>query len=128
MRYRLAAPILVSILVGCVSPQVKLTAFNESWAGHPLDDFVRANGMPATQYTMSDGSNLYTFVFGQGSVQMPSNTTITGSTATTTGGGNIDLACVLRLESNPEGIITRIEIERDTIGLWVNSRCHEALP
>ena len=43
-------------------------------------------------------------------------------------GGCIELACVLRIESNPQGLITRIQIERDTIGIWVSSRCHEVLP
>jgi hypothetical protein len=133
MRYYAAIPILALVLVGCVSPQAKLSAFNDSWVGRPFDDFVRANGTPATQYTMNDGSNLYTFAFGQGSVQMPTNTTVTSPTpgtayATTTGGGAINLGCVIRVESNPQGLISRIVIERDTIGLWVSSRCHEVLP
>jgi len=125
--------VLLFFLLGCVSPQAKLSAFNDSWVGRPFDDFVRTNGLPATEYTMSDGSKLSTFALGQGSVQMPSHTTMTSTTpgtayGMTTGGGSIKLSCVLRIESNPEGLITRIQIERDTIGLWVSSRCHEVLP
>lgn len=82
---------------------------------------------------MGDGSKLYTFAFGQGSVQMPSHTTIATPTtgtayATTTGGGSIRLGCVLRIATDARGDITQIQIERDTIGLWVSSRCHEVLP
>ena len=125
--------IILLFAVGCVSPQARVSAFNDGWVGRPFDDFVPANGIPATEYTMRDGGKLYTFALGQGSVQMPSQTAVTSPTpgtsyATTSGGGTINFGCVLRIAADPNGVITQIEIERDTIGLWVSSRCYEVLP
>lgn len=126
-------PILVLSLLACANTEARLSAYNEQWVGESIDDFVRANGPPVSQFEMSEGGTLYTFVAGEASIQMPSqtrvNTSLAGTTtATTTGGSQFDLACVLSVEADAEGKITAIAIQKDSYGVWTMSRCHEVLP
>ncbi len=93
--------VLAVLFLGCVSPQGRLSAFNDNWVGRPFDDFVRTYGAPATEYTMSDGNKLYNFSAG---------------------------GCVLRIEADLRGSILGIQIQRDPVGLVVLSRCFEVLP
>ena len=126
--------LMVCLLIfgACVSPGARLESFSDGWIGDSLDNFVRANGIPANQYELNDGSKISTFSFGEASVGIPATTTVTQTSptntyATTTGGGTVDVGCVLGVHSDQGGTITLIKIERDTIGMWVSSRCYEVL-
>src|SRR5438034_9126639 len=113
---------LALLALACVTPQAKLLAFKERWVSRPFDDVVRSNGIPVAEYAMRDGGKIYRFSFGSGSVQLPSNTVVTSAVpgqahAITSGGGTLELACVLRIATDSDGAITTIEIERDTLGM-----------
>ena len=44
LMHRLLILILLTIPLACVNPQKRLDAFNESWQGGHIDDFVARNG------------------------------------------------------------------------------------
>jgi len=112
------------LIVGCVSPQKRISVFSDDWVGRPFDDFVRANGPPADEYSLADGGTVYTFRFrSRAASPRPEPECSMWSKQ-----GPFPVACDLRVEADPGGVITSIAIDRDMIGRGFPSRCWEILP
>ncbi|CAI3798697.1 hypothetical protein GLGCALEP_02152 [Pseudomonas sp. MM221] len=112
---------------GCVSDQA---TFDElvRYEGLPLDQFVIANGAPNNSYKLADGNTIYYWSSSK-SVYMPgsSTTTISGNQAYTQqiSGGDIKTECQLDLLTDPQGVIQKVTMRRNTLGYWTSSACHE---
>lgn len=130
--------VLVSALLlnGCASGVDATSRLKSTWVGRNTDDFIRLAGPPTNQYTLRDGHTLSTFVVGSASVGVPSVTTVqlyptafgsSGGSATTSGGGDIHLACTLEVEADAVGKVVDVKMRGNSIGMWQLSRCAEIL-
>ncbi|MFC0666798.1 hypothetical protein ACFSKY_22710 [Azotobacter chroococcum] len=118
---------VIAMLGGCVSDQAtmdELSRFN----GVPLEQFVIANGAPGNSYKLADGDTIYYWSSSK-SVYVPGSsvTNFSGSQAYTqqVSGGDINTECQLDLLTDPQGVIRKVTMRKNTIGYWTSSACHE---
>ena len=123
--------ILVFTCTACVSTQSVVDRVAQKWAGQNFDGFVLRYGQPYRKFDLNSGDIAYVWNSGISSISMPATATtnVYGNTAYTqmSGGGNIDVFCEMQIVTDRTGIIRQVTILKDTIGLWVTSRCHEVL-
>lgn len=126
MKVLITVAVLV-ILSGCVSDQVTVDELVR-YEGLPLDQFVIANGAPSNSYKLADGNTIYYWSSSK-SVYMPGSatTTFSGNQAYTQqiSGGDIKTECQLDLLTDPQGVIRKVTMRKNTIGYWTSSACHE---
>lgn len=127
---QIKAAIIASALLmlsGCVSDQATVDELVK-FEGMPLDQFVIANGAPASSYKLADGNTIYYWSSSR-SVYMPGSaiTTVSGNQAYTqqVSGGDINTECQLDLLTDPQGVIRKVTMRRNTLGYWTSSACHE---
>jgi len=127
--------ILLLSVVGCSTKQA-MERVNKIFVGKHINEFVLKYGFPYNTHELLNGDFLYTWSSGTTSYQMPTVTTTSGrispygsysGTAITTGGGSIDLFCMVQLRTTKEGKILKIKAVSDTGGRWTASRCFEVL-
>lgn len=126
---------LALVLAGCVSSAAVNDKINARFTGKNIDQFFIENGAPAGRHQLNNGQVLWTWDSGVHSIGVPSTTTITGNNyngfanynAVTSGGGSIDMQCIVQLLSDSSGTIVQAKILRDTIGPWTTSMCYESL-
>ncbi len=127
----IAILVLIMLLTACVSTQSVVNRFGGKWIGKNFDEFVLRYGSPYKEFHLKKGGVAYTWNSGTTSINMPvtATTNVYGSTAYTQvqGGGSINMYCEIQLVTDSEGVIREVTILKDTIGLWVTSRCHEVL-
>ncbi len=131
---KLCACLFVSLLLyGCTTTQGAMQRAASSFGGENIDAFVLTHGIPYRKYQLNNGDYVYVWNSGVISYKMPATTTITGTvtpysytgTATTYGGGSIDVFCEVQIHTKSDGTIMSIKAVRDTIGKWTTSRCSE---
>lgn len=125
---------LLFVISGCTSTQQAMQRANDSFVGKNLDEFVLKHGIPHSKHQLNNGDYIYVWSSGVISYNMPETTNISGTvspygsyygTATTTGGGSIDVFCEVQIHTTAEGEIISIKPVRDTLGKWETSRCSE---
>ena len=119
------------LCTACVSTQSVVDRFGQKWVGRNFDEFVIQYGAPYRKFELNSGGTAYVWNSGTSSIAMPATATtnVYGNTAYTqvNGGGNINMFCEMQLVTDQSGVIRQVTILKDTIGLWVTSRCHEVL-
>lgn len=65
MRF-VAALLAASMLAGCVSWDARKADMQSRFMGKPIDDVIRALGVPSAQARLSDGSQVVEFVTYRG--------------------------------------------------------------
>jgi hypothetical protein len=119
---------------GCTTTQQAMVRANNRYVGKNFDEFVLERGIPTSKYQLNNGDYVYVWNSGIISYNMPATTTMNGTvspygsyygTATTTGGGTLNVFCEVRIHTKSDGTIISIEPVRDTIGNWEMSRCSE---
>lgn len=129
----IASFIMILLFYGCTTTNQAMTRANNTFIGKNIDEFVLKHGIPYTKYQLNSGELIYRWNSGIISYTMPTTTSITGSatssgynaTATTYGGGQIDVSCEVEIYTTADGKIISIKPIRDTIGNWTTSRCSE---
>lgn len=132
MKRTLIIPVL-AILAGCATTQQATDALQKGFVGRDLDAFVLRYGAPLQRHQLNSGGSIYVWSSEVQSYDLPSTTTIQGTTspygfsgsAVTTGGGVVNVFCEVQIVTAPNGTITSIAPTRDTIGRWTTSRCAE---
>jgi len=110
-----SAIISVGALTGCATTE-KYDAMLKSWVGHPIGDYIAANGYTPSQVIDEANGKIYVFnVSSHGMYQMPTTTTAnvygTGNMAygsATTSGGMlvpINYDCTWTFRTNESGNI-----------------------
>ncbi len=125
--------VTVLLLNGCTTTQQAMRRANDSFVGRNIDDFVMAHGVPGTKHKLTSGEYIYVWNSGVISYNMPATTTMSGTnyggyysgSATTTGGGTLNVFCEVQIHTSAEGEILSIRPLRDTWGNWTTSRCSE---
>jgi hypothetical protein len=106
----------------------------DRYIGQNADFFFKSYGMPAASYQFQDQSRVYRWSSGAINFQMPAVTTVNGSTgpagifqatATTSGGGDFGVECIVDIHTDQNNVVQSIRPIKDTLGLWVTSRCAE---
>jgi len=102
---------------------------NKSYSGKSFDDFVMKYGPPFNMYKLGSGDVIFSWSSGVDKFGIPSTTTFTNTgkgnyIASTSGGGDIDMECQIRILANINKIKS-ISISKDTVGVWNTSRCSE---
>ena len=128
-----AAPLVAFALLGCTTTQQAADALGQKYLGQNIDAFVVAYGAPYAKHILNSGDAMYTWNSGVHSYGMPTTTTVQGTrtpmgfsgTATTSGGGSINVFCEVRIVTAPDGTVKSILPVGDTIGRWTTSRCGE---
>ena len=127
---------LMMTLCACSSPQEGLANVQSKFIGQKADQFFIARGPPASEYRLSDGGSIYTWIGGEKGYSIPSTSSVNvrptagrgvTSTATTHPGGTLAIGCTLELHADARGIVRSIRLAQDTIGAWHVSRCAEVL-
>lgn len=128
----------VLILSGCATTQTATRALGH-YNGQSTDLFFQNYGMPVESFELNNHDRLYRWSSGITRYTMPSTTTYSGTAystgvttsvrgaAHTTGGGVLDVECVLDILADSKNIIKQIKIIRDTWGNWELSRCYEVI-
>ena len=125
---------VVLVLGGCTTSQMAFDSISQQWMGRHSDDFFTQYGMPFQSYKLDNGGMLVGWSSGVRSLTMPETTTYRGSVspsgsfygvADTSGGGTMDLVCVLQIRTDGQRRITGITITKDTWGMWETSACNE---
>lgn len=122
-------------LVSCVSTQSVIDGFTPLWVNRNFDEFVLEYGAPYSEFKLQSGSTLYKWSSGITSVNMPVTThgTVynsgygTSNFTSYTSGGAINMVCEMDILVNEQNNIQSIKITKDSIGVWVTSRCSEVL-
>lgn len=118
---------VMSMLAACVSDQATVDELVR-YEGLSLDQFVIANGAPSNSYKLADGNTIYYWSSSK-SVYMPGSatTTFSGNQAYTQqiSGGDVNTVCQLDLLTDPQGVIRKVTMRKNTIGYWTSSACHE---
>ncbi len=126
--------IALLLLNGCTTTQQAMQRANNSFVGKNFDEFVLKHGIPHSKHQLNNGDYIYVWSSVVISYNMPETTNISGTvspygsyygTATTTGGGSIDVFCEVQIHTTAEGEILSIKPVRDTWGNWTTSRCSE---
>ena len=125
----------IVLLAGCVSTQSVIDGFSPLWVNRSFDEFVMEYGAPYSSFQLQSGSTLYKWSSGVSSINMPITTNGTvynngyGASNFTayTSAGAIDMVCEMDLLVDEQNNIQSIKITRDSIGMWVTSRCSEVL-
>lgn len=119
--------VAMGVLAGCVSDQATVDELVR-YEGISLDQFVIANGAPSNSYKLADGNTIYYWSSSK-SVYMPGSatTTFSGNQAYTQqiSGGDVNTVCQLDLLTDPQGVIRKVTMRKNTIGYWTSSACHE---
>jgi hypothetical protein len=135
MKHRLITALIVGLLAlpGCTTTQEAMTNATSKYVGKNFDQFVLDHGIPHSKYQLNSGGYVYVWNSGIITYSMPVTTTFSGTaspysysgTATTTGGGAIDVFCELKIHTDESGQILSITPVTDTLGKWTTSRCAE---
>lgn len=121
------------ILAGCASTQEAAQTLSSNFAGKNIDAFVLRHGAPFQRHQLNSGDLLYRWSSEVHAYGLPTTTTVQGTatpvgfsgTATTTGGGTVNVFCEVEILTAQDGNIKSISPVRDTIGRWTTSRCAE---
>jgi len=125
--------LLILLLSGCTTTNQAMLRVNNSFAGKNIDEFVLQHGVPYKKHQLNSGDFIYVWNSGVISYQMPATTNLSGTvspygytgTATTYGGGALNVFCEVQIHTAQDGMIRSIQAVRDTIGKWTLSRCSE---
>ena len=135
MHYRalLASALL---LAACTTTQSVANRLGERYTGRHVDRFFISYGPPVGEYALSNGDKFYTWRSGMNSVTLPGSSNFSGSvnksgqfygSSSDTPPTTIPIICEMRFLTASDGTVKRIEITRDTWGMWEISRCAELL-
>lgn len=117
----------LAVTSGCVSDQATVDELVR-YEGLSLDQFVIANGAPNNSYKLADGNTIYYWSSSK-SVYSPgyATTNVVGNQAYTqyVDGGDIHTECNLDLLTDPQRVIRKVTMRKNTIGYWTSSACHE---
>lgn len=112
------ALILIILLVyGCTTTNQAMLRANNTFVSKNIDEFVLKHGIPYRKHQLNNGDFIYVWNSGIISYTMPSTTSITGTatpygytaTATTYGGGKLDVFCEVQIHTTAEGKIISIK-------------------
>jgi hypothetical protein len=119
-------------LAGCATTEQANEVIQSRYMGQPVDRFFLDRGPPIAEHRLNDGRMMYLWTSGTEPGLLPSSATgfvtMIGSTAWWTGWGTApgaELECRVRIVASRSGRIVQILTQRDTIGWWELSRCHE---
>jgi hypothetical protein len=130
---RILILIIALSLASCASTQEAANRLSSNFDGKNIDAFVLRHGAPFQRHQMNSGDLLYTWSSEIRAYGLPATTTVQGTrspygfsgTATTTGGGTVNVFCEVQILTTQDGTIKSISPFRDTIGMWTTSRCAE---
>jgi hypothetical protein len=133
MKQRFALLAVVLAFSGCASTQEAANSLRHNFEGKNIDVFVLRYGAPYQRHQLNSGDLMYTWSSEIRSYGLPTTTTIQGSTspygysgtATTFGGGMINVFCEVQIVTTKDCTVKSISPFRDTIGRWTTSRCAE---
>ena len=134
MNFLLLAGVL--FLAACTTTQGVANQIYSVYGGRDVDQFFRVYGPPASQYSFANGDKFYTWNSGMQSVTLPGSANYQGTvypqgqvygSATYDPPQTVPIFCEVRFLVDPNGIVKRVDITRDTLGWWQLSRCAEIL-